>query len=65
MAAIHDNGRTFDNMDDAEVARLMALAQVAADTNKCVSAGRQTQGKGTGSRRSPPRAGHGNIGRCR
>ena len=38
MAAIHYGGRRFDNMDDAEAARLLALAQVAADTSKCVSA---------------------------
>ena len=38
MAAIHYAGRRFDNMDDAEAARLLALAQVAADTSKCVSA---------------------------
>jgi len=38
LAAIHYDGRRFDNMDDAEAARLLALAQVAADTSKCVSA---------------------------
>ena len=38
MAAIHYDGRRFDNMDDSEAARLLALAQVAADMNKCVSA---------------------------
>lgn len=38
MAAIHYGGRRFDNMDDSEAARLLALAQVAADTSKCVSA---------------------------
>ena len=32
------SGRRFDNVDDAEAARLLALAQVAAGTSKCVSA---------------------------